>query len=255
MRRTGQRSTASLTDARSVQYVLVRKKPNVYVQPSTFGILAVASPARAMIGWATLSISSAGLTTMAGSLADGSAMSQSVSVSKDGRWPSHAAYAAPPASNGGAVFGWLSFSNQPATGLGGTLYWFRPAGNACAMYQSGFTNLAIAVIGSAYNPNEKPRLALTDGQGQVSLDGANLPFAIQNQCTLTPENTIIVAPPDTDKPALTISKSTGAITGSFANPLNAKQSTKITGVLLQNKTSAAGYFLGTNRGGAFLLNP
>ncbi len=91
-------------------------------------------------GWGTLSISPAGLITLKGNLADGTALSQSVSVSEDGRWPFYAAYAPLPAGNGGAVFGWIGFSNQPTTALGGTLYWFRPAGTAPAVYQSGFTN-------------------------------------------------------------------------------------------------------------------
>ena len=65
---------------------------------------------------------------MKGNLADGTAMSQSVSVSKDGRWPFYAAYAAPPAGNGGAVFGWITFSNQPASSLGGTDALVSPGG-------------------------------------------------------------------------------------------------------------------------------
>jgi len=55
---------------------------------------------------------------------------------------------------------------------------------------------------------------------------------------------------------LKITMTTGALSGSFANPSNPKQSITIKGVLLQNQTNAAGYFLGTNQSGAFLLeNP
>ena len=149
------------------------------------------------------------------------------------------------------MFGWIVFSNSPASALGGTLYWFRPAGMTPAVYQSGFTNLAVPVIGSAYNPAEKPLLALSSGQ--VTLDGGNLPFAITNQITLESNDTITVAPGDTNKLALTINKTTGAISGTFANPSNPKQSIKVNGVLLQNQTNAAGYFLGTSQSGAFLL--
>jgi hypothetical protein len=178
-------------------------------------------------------------------------MSQAVSVSKDGRWPFYAAYAAPPAGNGGAVFGWITFSNVPASALGGTLYWFRPPGKTPAVYEGGFTSLAVPVTGSAYNPADKPPLALTTGQ--VILDGGNLPFAITNPVTLSSNGTITVAPPNTNKLALTINKTTGAISGSFANPSNPKQSVKINGVLLQNQTNAVGYFLGGKQSGAFLL--
>ena len=244
--------TAALTADRAVFSASTNKALN-YEGQYTLAIAGSDDPAASPggFGCATLSISSAGLITMAGNLADGTAISQSVSVSKDGLWPFYASYAAPPAGNGGAVFGWLTFSNQPASDLGGTLYWFRPAGKTPAVYQGGFTNLAVPVIGSAYNPANKPLLALTNGQ--VTLDGGNLPFTITNQITLEPNGTLTVSPPNTNKLALKITKTTGALSGSFANPSNPKQSITIKGVLLQNQTNAAGYFLGTNQSGAFLL--
>ena len=244
--------TAGLTADRAVFSASTNKALN-YEGHYTLAIAgsedAAASPGG--FGCATLSISPAGLITLAGNLADGTAISQSVSVSKDGRWPFHAAYPAAPAGNGGAVLGWLTFSNAPATALGGTLYWFRPAGKTPTVYQSGFTNLMVLAIGSAYNPADKPPLALTNGQ--VTLDGGNLPLAITNQIILESNGTITVSPPNTDKLALTINKTTGAISGSFANPSNPKQSIKINGVLLQNQTNAVGYFLGTSQSGAIML--
>jgi uncharacterized repeat protein (TIGR03803 family) len=201
---------------------------------------------------ATLSINSAGLITMAGNLADGTAMSQTVSVSKDGRWPFYASYATPPAGNGGAAFGWINFSNLPASALGGTMYWFRPAGKTPAVYQRGFTNTA-SIVGSAYKPTDKPLLALTIGQ--VTLDGGNLPFTITNQITLSPADTITVphTAENTNKLLLTITKTIGVISGSFANPSNPKKTITVNGVLLQNQTNVVGHFLGTNESGVFLI--
>jgi hypothetical protein len=56
---------------------------------------------------------------------------------------------------------------------------------------------------------------------------------------------------------LTITKSTGVISGSFVNPSDSKQTIKINGVilLLPGQTNAQGYFLGTNRSGDFTLDP
>jgi hypothetical protein len=204
-------------------------------------------------GCATLSINSAGLIIMSGNLADGTPISQSVGVSKDGLWPFYASYAAPPLANGGSVFSWITFSNVPASSLGGTMYWFRPRGKTPTVYQSGFSN-AVQVMGSAYNPNDKPLLALTSGQ--VTLDAGDLPFPITNQITLDSDNAITLteAVENTNKLALTITKTTGAITGTFANPSDPKQNIKVNGVLLQNQTNAAGYFLGTNQSGTFDLD-
>jgi hypothetical protein len=47
----------------------------------------------------------------------------------------------------------------------------------------------------------------------------------------------------------------GVITGTFANPSNPKQPITVNGVLLQNKTNAQGFFLGTCQSGTFLLAP
>ncbi len=109
------------------------------------------------------------------------------------------------------------------------------------------------MIGSAYNATDKPLLALSTGQ--VTLDGGNLPFSITNQINLTANNviTLTAVAENTNKLALTINKTTGAISGSFANPTSPKQSIKVNGVLLQNQTNAAGYYLGTNQSGAFTL--
>jgi hypothetical protein len=52
----------------------------------------------------------------------------------------------------------------------------------------------------------------------------------------------------------TISKSTGLISGSFANPASEKQTIKFNGMILQGQTNAQGYFLGTNQSGTFTLD-
>jgi len=252
---TGTVSDGAWTAGLIADRAVFNAKTNQAVNYAGLYTLAIAGTEDAAVGpagfgCATLSINTSGLIAMKGNLADGTAMSQSVSVSKDGRWPFYVAYPAPPAGNGGGVCGWLTFSNRPASALSGMLYWFRPEGKTPAVYQPGFTNTA-TVMGSSYYSADKPLLALTNGQ--VTLDGGNLPFTLTNQIILEPNGTITVSPPNTNKLALTISKTTGAISGSFANPSNPKQTVKINGVLLQNHTNAAGYFLGTSQSGAFLI--
>jgi uncharacterized repeat protein (TIGR03803 family) len=203
-------------------------------------------------GWSTVSVNLAGQITLAGSLADGTALTLSpASVSKDGRWPFFWKYPAPPGGNGGALFGWLTLSDAPGTVLSGRLSWFRPAGKSPPVNAAGYTNLAVPVIGSAYRSNAAPLLALTNAR--VILEGGNLPLALTNQVALGSNQTIVVASPNPNRLVLAINKATGAVTGSFASPSNPKQTIKISGVLLQNQAGAAGYFLGTDQSGAFLL--
>ena len=60
---------------------------------------------------------------------------------------------------------------------------------------------------------------------------------------------------NTNKLTLKTNKTTGVISGSFANPDDPKQTIKFNGVILQGQTNAQGYFLGTNQSGTFTLDP
>jgi hypothetical protein len=211
-------------------------------------------------GWAALTINSAGAISMNGSLADGTAISQSsVSVSKDGRWPLYAPYKNPPTTSVGAVFGWMTFSNAPASPaastLGGPLYWFRPAGQTPKAYTDGFTNPAVPVIGSRFSlANDVPALVLTNGQ--AILEGVTLSPALTNSVSITDRNALDVT---TRSNALSLKLTTsgtsaGKISGSFDYPgSGTKADTTISGVVLQEQDQAVGYFLRTNESGAFLL--
>ena len=107
--------------------------------------------------------------TFAGSLADGTTVSQSSAVSKDGRWPMYL-----PSSNPNeSVFGWNYFTNQTLTELA-FMSWINVTNKAkSALYPSGFTNQETAILASYYNPAAKPLLSLTEAQ--VTLEAACLP--------------------------------------------------------------------------------
>jgi len=208
-------------------------------------------------GWAALTISPAGAISMNGSLADGTAINQSsVSVTKDGRWPLYAPYKNPPTTSVGAVFGWMMFSNLPASTLGGDLYWFRPEGATPKTYPSGFTNLTVPVIGSRFElPNDAPVLNLTNGE--AILEGGTLSSPLTNDLTISSKNTLDVTSVSNALilKLTTSAASAGKITGGFAYPgSGTKADTTISGVVLQEQNEAVGCFLRTNQSGAFLLD-
>jgi hypothetical protein len=109
-------------------------------------------------------------------------------------------------------------------------------------------------MGSPYNSTNKPLLGLTNGV--VLLEGGGLSANLTNSILLATNNTITVVTNtvrNTNHLNLSIDKTHGIISGSFTNPTNANQTISINGVLMQNLTNAAGYFLGTNQSGSFLL--
>jgi len=200
--------------------------------------------------YGTATVGSTGTITYSVYLADGtSVLSQSSVLSEGGFWP----FYLPLYGGNGSLWSWNYFNAANGTLVAGTnASWINEANPAkAAVYRAGFTNQQVGLSGSSYNPSDKLLLSLTNAQ--VLLEGGNLPFSITNEVTWTPKNTILLTAADTNKLTLTINKTSGVISGSFANPSSPKDIIKVNGVLLQNKTNAQGYFLGTDESGTFLL--
>ena len=198
----------------------------------------------------TVTVDASGNVTFAGSLADGTSVSQAGVVFGDGFWPLYV----PLYSGNGSLWSWNCFING-AIAFSTNASWINTTNpTRTALYRPGFTNDAVSVISSAYDPTNDPLLALASGQ--VILEGGIVP-AVTNQIILASNGAISLtdAAENTNKLALTINKSTGVIRGAFVNPSNPKQTFRINGVLLQDQTNAQGYFLGTNQSGAFTLDP
>jgi hypothetical protein len=219
-----------------------------YVGRYTFAIPGSANPAIGPFGtsYGTVTVGPTGTVTFAGSLADGTPFSQSSLVSLWGQWPLYVNLY----GGKGSLWGWNLFTNL-TIGSAPTLSWIN-ATNSCktAVCHSGFTNQAVTLTGALYQPIETLPFDLT-----ATLEGGCLSCTITNGVTISTSDKIALTNSldETNKLKLAITKSTGVISGSFANPANPKQTIKINGVILQGQTNAQGYFLGTNQSGVFLL--
>ena len=201
-------------------------------------------------GYGTAKVSPSGAITLAGSLADGTAISQSSVVSQYGNWPLYVSLY----GGKGSLWGWIYFTDHTHTlAAPSGLSWINTT-NSCktAVYRSGFTNQEVTVIGGLYLPGEMLPADLT-----ATLTGGNLSCVITNGVTISSSDKITLTNlvDETNKLKLTISKSTGVIGGSFANPAEPQKTIKINGVIQQGQTNAQGYFLGTNQSGTFTLDP
>jgi uncharacterized repeat protein (TIGR03803 family) len=217
----------------------------------TLVIPGVTNPAEGPYGksYGTVTVSSSGAISFAGSLADGTPVSRTSTISQDGTWPFYL-----PLYNGkGSFYSWNSFPNDVTNGtitFSTNGSWINETNSSkTAMYRPGFTNQQAALTGGRYVPaNGLP------GDLTVTLKGGNLPFVITNSVTITSSDTVVTnSVDDTNKLKLTINKTTGVISGTFVNPSNPKQTIKVNGVILQGQTNAQGYFVGTNQSGEFLL--
>ena len=183
--------------------------------------------------YGTVKVSSTGAITLSGSLADGTAISQTSEVSQDGYWPLYINLY----GGKGSLWGWNYFTNHTLTNST-ALSWINATNTAKkAVYRSGFTNQTATLSGMVYQ------------SGQTLPTGLNLTLQDASLFGITITNLA----DNTNKLTLKTNAATGAISGSFANPADPDQTIKFNGVILQGQTNAQGYFLGTNHSGAFLL--
>jgi hypothetical protein len=200
-------------------------------------------------GYGAVTISLSGAISFAGSLADGTSVSQSSAISQDGAWP----FYLPLYKGQGSLYSWNWFTNDLTNGtiiFATNASWVNATNSTTtAVYRTGFTNQAVTIFGSAYNPSAAPLLGLPDGAGQVVLEGGGV-AATTNDIVLSSANRITVGT-NADKLSLTVSKNTGMISGSFTNFASPHKTFTINGVVVQSLANAQGYFLGTNGSGYF----
>ena len=197
--------------------------------------------------YGVVNVDTLGNITFNGSLADGTPVSRSALISKDGYWP----FYLPLYSGMGSLWSWNLFTNHQIMAMPAASWINATNKTATAVNRSGFTNNDAMVIGALFNPKARPLFGVTNGE--VVLEFGNLPFPITNAIAIASNGAITVAKKQTNHLSLTINTN-GVVGGAFTNPAPPHKTVKVNGVLLQSQSTAAGYFLGTNQSGSFLLH-
>ena len=206
----------------------------------------------------TVGINSNGVATLAGFMADNTAVSQVALLSAAGYCPVYVPLY--PNGTNGLLIGWLTFTNDPdndSVTADSSLIWFNVAGATPNLYPAGFTNQAVA-IASPYETdldytNDLLGSSSSSGYGYVLLSGGDLGAnPVVKKVGITNNIISLVSTRDTSV-SLTISTNTGTIQGWYIDPKG--QSNNIAGAIFQNSALATGYFTGvtTNQSGLFML--
>ena len=211
--------------------------------PPGFGVLTVVAD-------------SAGTTTTAGKLGDGTKTSQKIPASQDGLVPYYQSLS----GGRGSIYGWLRFTNGAPDALAGSLLWTKPSASTDKLYPNGFTNSTTA-FGSTYS---SALLATSISNAMIieaQITGLTA-GTITNTLTMTAKNTFT----STNGLMLKLDLKTGLWTGTFPEPTTGK-ALPVNVTLLQERGSGGGYTLGTNvsaavslllqerQGNGFNLNP
>jgi uncharacterized repeat protein (TIGR02543 family) len=193
-------------------------------------------------GFGSVNVDMSGNVTFLGMLGDGTKVTQTTIVSKQGQWPLYLVLY----SGKGSMLGWLDCTNEADRDIDGLLSWTKPAGTTTSLYPAGFTN-EVEAMGSVYVFTNGLRV-LDITNGLLILDNGNLSQALTNGFVLGTNNALS----GTNLSHLTITNTTGLFGGTLTNPTTHK-AISIGGAVLQKVNAGYGNFLGTNQSGSVKL--
>jgi hypothetical protein len=196
--------------------------------------------------YGTITVDTAGKVKLAGSLADGTTISQSGTLSKNGEWPLYV----PLYSGWGAVLSWITFATTSSGDLSGDLSWIKPPVGMAKYYPAGFA-VETTATGFHYTPPPNGTRVLAFSNGEVVLTGGPLGERVVNYVTVGLNNRVITA----NKTTLTFTLSSGLFKGTVPTPNGIGAKISYSGVVLQQQNMGKGYFLGTSQSGEAIFEP
>jgi hypothetical protein len=198
-------------------------------------------------GYGSATVDAGGLLTLAGRLADGKPITQSVPVSTNGVYPLYL----PLYGGEGLALSWVQLNSLPLPAnrlVGDKLLWERPKISNAPYYPEGF-EFVTSVVGSKYAASS-PVLPFTEGA--ITFVGGNLPEPFTNRVTLTASNTVINGG---QQPfTMTITRSNGLFNGTVTLP-GAMNSVAFQGAILQDQTNGLGFFRHAGQSGWVIFAP
>jgi hypothetical protein len=163
-------------------------------------------------GYATVSVSAAGAVRLAGTLGDGSKVTQSSVISGDGQWPLYI-----PAYTGkGLLLSWVSFASDPLDDFTGVVDWLKPGQPGGRFYPAGITQRT-TLTGSKYQAPAAGGNALGFSAADVVFSVGGLDRTFTNHIVLGP-NSRVLNNGSNNKLTMTFSPGTGMFSGRVADP-------------------------------------
>jgi hypothetical protein len=237
--------TASLTARRSV---FNAQNPAPFAGSYTVVIPGVAGSQTAPQGFGigTLKVDVTGKAKFVGSLADGTALTQSVPISQDGDWPLFGSLY----KGQGLLWAPMIIDTSRASDdIHGPLNWIKAAQSA-KYYPDGF-DVEVTGIGSLYQKPAAGSRIIDLSDATVSFGGGNLNNPFANSITIDGNNK--VANQSGNKLTMTFTTATGLLKGTATSPDG--QNVSFRGAAFQKVNRAYGYFLGTDQSGSVVIGP
>jgi len=196
-------------------------------------------------GYGTVNIDTGGLLVFHGTLADGTAVNQTTTISADGQWPLYVSLY----GGRGQLLGWVDFTNAAQSDLSGNLNWFKEPIANVRSYPSGF-DITPALEGSRFTPGTILAPVLDFTSGILVLSGGNLSTGVTNYISVGAYERLT----GTNRLVMSITPSTGLFRGNAPNPLGGLPLI-FDGVFLSKENYGAGYFLDSYLSGEVYFGP
>jgi hypothetical protein len=197
-------------------------------------------------GYGTLKVDVTGKVKFLGSLADGTAVTESASISQDGDWPLFGSL-----YKGQGIL-WAPMiidTSRASDDIHGALSWIKAAQNA-KFYPDGF-DVEVTGIGSTYQKPTAGTRVIDLSDATVSFAGGDLNNPFANSITIDTNNK--VANQSGNKLTMTFATATGLFKGSATPPDG--QNVNHRGAAFQKVNKAYGYFLGADQSGSVVVGP
>lgn len=238
--------TASLTARRSI--FDAHTNPAPYTGNYTVIIPGISGSQSAPegYGFGTLKVDAAGKAKFAGSLADGTPVTQTVTISQDGDWPLFGSLY----HGQGLLWARMTIDTSRASDdIHGGLTWIKAAQSAI-FYPGGFTN-QVTSTGSLYVKPAAGERVIDLSDATVTFTGGNLNSSFANSITIGSDNKVVNQ--SDNKLTLKFALPTGLFKGSATSPDG--QSFSFRGAAFQKVNEADGYFLGYDQSGSVVIGP
>jgi hypothetical protein len=196
-------------------------------------------------GFGNVTVDAKGNLSFKGTLADGTAISQGSTVSRNGHWPLYASVN----QGRGILIGWINFADQPSSDFYGlNVNWVKVKGPD-RYYPDGFV-LAGDILGSRF---VVPSPAGEGSMATLTLQGPGLTEDLTEQVFLNAKNQVIVFGNNPAKLKLTYTAASGLFSGTFQPP-GAPKALTLKGAVVQKGAQGGGFFLDATQSGRAQLS-
>ena len=199
-------------------------------------------------GYGTVKVATSGVTLFAGVLADGTKVTQSTALSKNGMWPFYASLYV----GQGSVLSWLTFANHASDDLSGTMSWIKLPVATARYYPGGFTTEVVASGSTFVKPASPNDLVLNLPNAVVHFSGGNLNPDFANNIALGASSK--VTNESANKLSMAFSTSTGLYKGTVVDPTTGS-TMPFAGAVFQKTDLGYGSLMGASQSSSVVVSP